>query len=67
MTAEALPGHPRDTRLLPVRRSGTGVAPLPYDGPAMLRGLALADALAVVPPGGTAAGEAVELLPLPAG
>ncbi|MGC4999869.1 molybdopterin molybdotransferase MoeA [Streptomyces sp. DT195] len=67
VTAEALPGHPRDTRLLPVRRSGTGVAPLPYDGPAMLRGLALADALAVVPPGGTAAGEAVELLPLPAG
>ncbi|MEU6815385.1 molybdopterin molybdotransferase MoeA [Streptomyces sp. NPDC046860] len=67
VTVEALPGHPRDTRLLPVRDVGTGVAPLPYDGPAMLRGLALADALAAVPPGGAAAGEAVELLPLPTG
>ncbi|MFF0712492.1 molybdopterin molybdotransferase MoeA [Streptomyces bauhiniae] len=65
VTTDALPGHPRDTRLLPVRAAGTGVAPLPYDGPAMLRGLALADALAVVPPGGAAAGDAVELLPLP--
>ena len=63
--ATALPGHPADTRLHPVRRTPAGLAALPHDGPAMLRGLARADALAVVPPGGLTAGERVELLPLP--
>ncbi|MFF3973416.1 molybdopterin molybdotransferase MoeA [Streptomyces rubiginosohelvolus] len=63
--AAALPGHPRDTRLLPVRRTGRAVAPLPFDGPAMLRGLALADGLAVVPPGGAEAGAVVEILDVP--
>ncbi|MFD0340033.1 molybdopterin-binding protein [Streptomyces sp. NPDC127117] len=53
--AEAVPGHPRDTRLLPVRRTGHRVVPLPIDGPAMLCGLACADGLAVVPPGGVPA------------
>ncbi len=61
----ALPGHPRDTRLVPVRRVGHEVVPLPFDGPAMLRGLVFADGLAVVPPGGTAAGDAVEVLDVP--
>ncbi|MFF3529444.1 molybdopterin molybdotransferase MoeA [Streptomyces rubiginosohelvolus] len=63
--AAALPGHPRDTRLLPVRRTGRAVAPLPFGGPAMLRGLALADGLAVVPPGGAEAGAVVEILDVP--
>ncbi|WP_406064312.1 molybdopterin molybdotransferase MoeA [Streptomyces sp. NBC_01077] len=63
--AAALPGHPRDTRLLPVRRTGREVAPLPFDGPAMLRGLAFADGLAVVPPGGVAAGGYAEVLAVP--
>ncbi|WP_200146727.1 MULTISPECIES: molybdopterin molybdotransferase MoeA [Streptomyces] len=63
--ATALPGHPRDTRLLPVRRTGHGAAPLPFDGPAMLRGLCLADGLAVVPPGGVDAGASVEILEVP--
>ncbi|MGA5817009.1 molybdopterin molybdotransferase MoeA [Kitasatospora sp. NPDC094028] len=63
--AVALPGHPVDTRLLPVRRTAEGVRPLAFDGPAMLRGLALAEALAVVPPGGVAAGETVELVEAP--
>ncbi|WP_083462581.1 molybdopterin molybdotransferase MoeA [Kitasatospora griseola] len=63
--AAALPGHPVDTRLHPVRRTPAGLAPLPHDGPAMLRGLARAEALAVVPPGGLAAGERAEVLPLP--
>ncbi|MFE5960849.1 molybdopterin molybdotransferase MoeA [Streptomyces rubiginosohelvolus] len=63
--AAALPGHPRDTRLLPVRRTGRAVAPLPFDGPAMLRGLALSDGLAVVPPGGAEAGAVVEILDVP--
>ncbi|MFB8416693.1 molybdopterin molybdotransferase MoeA [Streptomyces albidoflavus] len=65
--ATALPGHPADTRLVPVRRTEDGVTPLPYDGPAMLRGLARADHLAVLPPGGVTAGEYVTLLPLPSG
>ncbi|MEV7356061.1 molybdopterin molybdotransferase MoeA [Kitasatospora sp. NPDC091276] len=64
-TAVGLPGHPVDTRLLPVRRTADGVVPLAFDGPAMLRGLARAEALAVVPPGGAAAGEPVELLEAP--
>ncbi|MEV7186502.1 molybdopterin molybdotransferase MoeA [Kitasatospora sp. NPDC093102] len=63
--ATVLPGHPTDTRLQPVRRTAEGVLPLAFDGPAMLRGLARAEALAVVPPGGAAAGETVELLEVP--
>lgn len=49
------------TRLVPVRAG----RPVRYTGPAMLRGLALADHLAVIPPGGVRAGETVQLLPLP--
>ncbi|WP_280719675.1 molybdopterin molybdotransferase MoeA [Kitasatospora sp. MAP5-34] len=63
--AAVLPGHPTDTRLLPVVRTERGVAPLAFDGPAMLRGLALAEALAVVPPGGLPSGARVELLATP--
>lgn len=39
--------------------------PLRFNGPAMLRGIAVADGLAVVPPGGARAGERVEILGLP--
>lgn len=39
--------------------------PLHFTGPAMLRGLAVADALAVVPPGGAPAGAPVRVLRLP--
>ncbi|GGY10119.1 molybdopterin molybdotransferase MoeA [Streptomyces hiroshimensis] len=61
---EAVSGHPADTRLVPVTYDGPGrVRPLRFHGPAMLRGLAAADALAVVPPGG--AGRSVEVLGLP--
>ena len=52
-------------RLVPARYEGGGVVPLPHHGPAMLRGLALAELLVVVPPGGVPAGAQVELLPLP--
>jgi molybdopterin molybdotransferase len=55
--------HATDTRLLPVRISGHTAVPVGYDRPAMLRGVAEADWLAVVPPGWR--GEPVELLPLP--
>ncbi|MGW2367350.1 molybdopterin molybdotransferase MoeA [Streptomyces sp. NPDC001667] len=64
--AEAAQGHPTDTRLMPVLRlPGDRVRPLAFHGPAMLRGLAAADALAVVPPGGAAPGDTVGLLSLP--
>ncbi|MFE9553842.1 molybdopterin molybdotransferase MoeA [Streptomyces sp. NPDC006692] len=58
-------GHPHDTRLVPVVHRGEGVLPLHYNGPAMLRGIAAADGLAVVPPGGARAGQEVEIIDLP--
>ncbi|MET9231655.1 molybdopterin-binding protein [Lentzea sp. NPDC003310] len=42
--------HPRDTRLVPVTRSGGLAVPVGHDRPGSLWGAALADALAVVPP-----------------
>jgi molybdopterin molybdotransferase len=63
--AEGVQGHPRDTRLVPVVLRADRAHPLHYTGPAMLRGMAAADALAVIPPGGLRAGEASELLDLP--
>ncbi|MFG3152446.1 molybdopterin molybdotransferase MoeA [Streptomyces sp. NPDC048219] len=62
---DAVHGHPHDTRLVPVVLRGEGAVPLHYNGPAMLRGIAAADALAVVPPGGVRPGEETELLDLP--
>ena len=58
-------GHPYDTRLVPVVLRGDHAVPLHYNGPAMLRGIAAADALAVVPPGGAGAGQPAEILDLP--
>jgi molybdopterin molybdotransferase len=62
---ESVQGHPHDTRLIPVVLRGDHAVPLHYNGPAMLRGIAAADALAVVPPGGARQGEETELLDLP--
>jgi molybdopterin molybdotransferase len=62
---EAVHGHPYDTRLIPVVARGDQAVPLHYNGPAMLRGIAAADALAVVPPGGARPGQELELLDLP--
>ncbi|MGV9250772.1 molybdopterin molybdotransferase MoeA [Streptomyces sp. NPDC003697] len=62
---EAVQGHPYDTRLVPVVLRGEHAVPLHYNGPAMLRGVAAADALAVVPPGGARPGQEAELLDLP--
>ncbi|UUN28063.1 molybdopterin molybdotransferase MoeA [Streptomyces sp. FIT100] len=58
-------GHPQDTRLVPVVRRADRLVPLHYNGPAMLRGIAAAQGLAVVPPGGARAGDELELLDLP--
>ncbi|MFF6781056.1 molybdopterin-binding protein [Streptomyces sp. NPDC012510] len=62
---EAVHGHPHDTRLVPVALRGDDAVPLHYNGPAMLRGIATADALAVVTPGGARSGQELELLELP--
>ncbi|WP_394618116.1 molybdopterin molybdotransferase MoeA [Lentzea sp. JNUCC 0626] len=43
--------HPNDTRLIPVTRTGNTAHPVGHDRPGSLWGAALADALAVVPPG----------------
>lgn len=55
--------HPRDTRLVPVRRSEEGAVPVGHDRPGSLWGAALAEALAAVPPGWC--GGPVELIELP--
>ncbi|MEU3841456.1 molybdopterin molybdotransferase MoeA [Streptomyces sp. NPDC028635] len=62
---DAVHGHPYDTRLVPVVLRGDQAVPLHYNGPAMLRGIAAADALAVVPPGGAQQGQETEMLDLP--
>ncbi|MFI5984666.1 molybdopterin molybdotransferase MoeA [Streptomyces sp. NPDC051555] len=62
---DEVPGHPYDTRLVPVLLTSDHAVPLHYNGPAMLRGIAAADALVVVPPGGVGAGQDVEVLDLP--
>ncbi|MFC7988630.1 molybdopterin molybdotransferase MoeA [Streptomyces pilosus] len=62
---DGVQGHPYDTRLIPVALRGDRAVPLLYNGPAMLRGVAAADALAVVPPGGSGPGTETELLDLP--
>lgn len=60
-----VPGHPHDTRLVPVLLTEDHAVPLRYNGPAMLRGVAAADALAVVPPHGARSGQELEILDLP--
>ncbi|MFD7474494.1 molybdopterin molybdotransferase MoeA [Streptomyces sp. NPDC059837] len=62
---DAVHGHPYDTRLVPVVVRADQAVPLHYNGPAMLRGIAASDALAVVPPGGALPGQELELLDLP--
>lgn len=58
-------GHPRDTRLVPVVFDEESAArPLRFAGPAMLRGLAAADGMAVIPPGGARAGDETAVLSL---
>lgn len=58
-------GHPSDTRLVPVVFDDESAArPLHFAGPAMLRGLAAADGMAVIPPGGARAGDEAAVLDL---
>jgi molybdopterin molybdotransferase len=64
-----LPDTEGFVRLVPVIRRRTSLVPsatpLPHDGPAALRGIALADGLAVVAHGAGARGTGVLVLPLP--
>jgi molybdopterin molybdotransferase len=56
-------GHPVDTRLVPVVFDDDSAArPLHFAGPSMLRGLAAADGMAVIPPGGARAGQETAVL-----
>ena len=61
--------HPDDTRLIPVVLDQSNheatARRLRFGGPAMLRGLALADGMAVIPPAADPRGAWVEVLPLP--
>jgi molybdopterin molybdotransferase len=70
LTHVAIPGgipcHPSSTRLVPVRLTPQGAVPVGHSGSAMLRGPAVADALAVVDPG-PAEAIAARLLPLDQG
>jgi molybdopterin molybdotransferase len=60
---EAVAGHEAVTRLVPVAYDDESCAvPLPFTGPAMLRGLAAADGLAVIPPGGLPRGAEATVL-----
>jgi molybdopterin molybdotransferase len=54
-----------ETRLVLAQLDQGAATPTPHLGSAMLRGLALANGLAVIPPGGARAGDAVRWLPLP--
>jgi molybdopterin molybdotransferase len=60
-----LRGHPHHTRLVPFVHRADALEPVHFNGPAMLRGIAIADGLAVVPPGGVAPGALLEVLDLP--
>ena len=63
--AETVKAHPEDTRLVPVVVRDAIAHPLRYDGPAMLRSLALADGLAVIRPDGGQRDSDVEVMPIP--
>ncbi len=56
---------PGRTSLIPFRLIEGLAFPVPHTGPGMLRGLAAADGVMAVPPGGLLSGETVSVLPLP--
>jgi len=52
-------------RLVPATRAGGSVTPLPFQGSAMLRSVAVADCFAIASPGGAQAGDNVSVLSIP--
>lgn len=61
----ALQGPRTGVRLVPVQVTQETVQPLPHTSSHMMRGLAEADALAIVPAGGLTTDQHVECLPVP--
>jgi molybdopterin molybdotransferase len=61
---EGIEGHPGDVRLVPALAEDTRAVPLPFDGPAMLRSVAAADVLLIVPQDGVPAGGRAAVIPL---
>lgn len=64
-TVDGRPGNGYDRGGAGTGNGAEYVVPLHYSGPAMLCGIAAADGLAVVPPGGVRSGTEVEILDLP--
>lgn len=60
-----IPAARGETRLIPCRLGSAGVEPTGHSGSGMLRGLAGADAVLLVPSEGLRAGRTAPLLPLP--
>jgi molybdopterin molybdotransferase len=56
---------PTEHRLVPCTRAAGEVTPLPFQGSAMLRSVAVATCFAISEPGGTKAGDTVSVLPIP--
>ncbi|MBC7725447.1 MAG: molybdopterin molybdotransferase MoeA [Burkholderiaceae bacterium] len=65
VTAVKVPNPGRQTRLVAAVFTDLGAEPTASQGSGMLRGLAAADTVLVVPPGGLAAGVHAATLPLP--
>ncbi|MET0990290.1 MAG: molybdopterin molybdotransferase MoeA, partial [Glaciihabitans sp.] len=63
--AGAVPPGTGSTRLVACQRDPSGLSPVTWQGSSMVRGLADADVVAVVPVQGVAAGARVQTLPLP--
>ncbi|MGL4340560.1 MAG: molybdopterin molybdotransferase MoeA [Rhodoglobus sp.] len=63
--AISLPGTTSATQLVPYQEINNQALPTAWTGSAMTRGLAAADGVLVLPPGGAVAGERVEIIPLP--
>ncbi len=60
-----LPGRGRSTALVPYRDVDGGAVPTAWIGSAMMRGLADATGVLMVPPSGVEAGQSLDALPLP--
>jgi molybdopterin molybdotransferase len=67
--ADDVSSHPHDVRLVPVALDSgelvVSARPVRHTGPAMLRGLSTAHAMAVIPPRGGVRGDSVRVLRLP--
>ena len=65
LLADDVPNTGRQTRLLTFTETAAGITVTPHQGSGMLRGLADADGILIVPPGGCRAGETAAALALP--